>query len=155
MGRILHLVSHVDGPLRRVRHGWRLNRMRRRSLVALEPRYTRRGERVRRTTCFNSCAGEAHLVHADPNVVRSDYNSLRKLQPSLFAVRSRGNGKGAEPLYLRRGTVLRRQRWVAGGQQLETVAQVRACYLPLFLVLPAPYFLLATCYFLYLLLPTC
>ena len=110
-GRIAHLVSSSDGVLRRLRHGWRLNRLR--SLVQFEPRYRRRGERVQRTTCFNTCAGEAHLVHADAKVVERDYATLRKLQATLFAVDTR-----RRTLYVRRGSVVRRMETSSAGRQL-------------------------------------
>lgn len=115
-GRIAHLVSSHDGVLRRLRHGWRLSRLR--SLVQYAPRYRCRGDRIKRTTCFNTCAGEAHLVSGDAQVVRRDYLTLRKLQPTLFAVDTR-----RRTLYVRRGSVVRRVATSSGGRQL-TVAQL-------------------------------
>lgn len=112
-GRVVHLVCSSDGVLKRLRHGWRINRLR--SLEHFEPRYRARGDRVRRTTCFNTCAGEAHLIHPDAKVVERDYRSLRRLQPTLFKVDTR-----QRPLYVRRGSVVRRSEAASSGRQLTS-----------------------------------
>ena len=135
-GQLVHLVSHVSGKLRRLRHGKSLSQLP--SLVHFAPRFSSKGEVVRPTTCFNSCAGEAHLVHPDPQVVARDYALMRRLQPSLFAVarpgllsrlsalsnllRGRRPGR-SDILYVRRGYVLRRVRAGVGGKQY-TAAQM-------------------------------
>lgn len=40
------------------------------------------------TVDLATCAGYAYLLHGDPSVVEEDYQILRGLQPTLFAVNS-------------------------------------------------------------------
>ena len=108
-GRILHLVSHVEGSVHGIRHRELISRMP--SLAHFQPRYRWRGEVAQLTTDFLTCAGEAHLVHADAAVVERDYRALREMQPSLFEV-----SPTPLPLYLRPGYVVRRLTWSDDGE---------------------------------------
>jgi hypothetical protein len=111
-GRVVHLVSHVEGSLLRIGHQADVDQLR--SLAAFAPKWTHTGEVVQRTTCFNSCAGEALLIHHDPGVVRHDYRILRQLQPTLFRV-----SPTPLPLYLRVGDVVRQVYWDGDGQPCD------------------------------------
>ena len=112
-GRVVHLVSHVDGSFLRLRHLPELEQLR--SLAAFAPRWTHTGEVVQRTTCFNSCAGEALLIHQDAAVVEQDYRVLRRLQPTLFEV-----SQTPLPLYLRVGDAVRQIYWDDDGQPYDS-----------------------------------
>lgn len=114
-GRMVHLVATTEGVLRRVRHRRRIARLR--SLAHFDPRPNMAGERLVRTTCFVTAAGEATLLHPDAAVVESDYATLQRLQPTLFAVRrgdARGGGGGGA-LFAR--AALRVVNWAVGRQR--------------------------------------
>ena len=120
-GRLVHLVASTEGSLRRIRHRSRIERLA--SLAHFAPKPSEVGAAVVRTTCFNSAAGECHLLHPDRNVVARDYATLRALQPSLFAVERRlltrlaqlrlpsWGHRRVDGLYLRRGYVVQTLQW--------------------------------------------
>jgi len=88
--RLVKLVSSVEGELAQLPgsaagHASTLNAME--SLLRFEPEPSEVGEAVSVTVDLATCAGYAHLLHADETVVQYDYEALRKLQPSLFKVR--------------------------------------------------------------------
>jgi hypothetical protein len=58
-GRVLHLVSHAEGRLRRLRHERSIQELP--SLVAFTPRPSQPGARLRRTTC---ATGSDLTLHA-------------------------------------------------------------------------------------------
>jgi len=82
-GRLVTLVSYVEGTIKRVRHTDLLNQMT--SLVTFEPTVTE-GEGIHFTVDLDTCVGHAHLIHRDAEVVEADYTKLRALQQSLFEV---------------------------------------------------------------------
>ena len=49
------------------------------SLLNFVPLYNEPGDQVIPTVDLNTCAGYAHLVHADPEVVEMDYRALQEL----------------------------------------------------------------------------
>ena len=79
--RLVKLVSPASGtvitPAAEV-HAKRLSEMD--SLVCFEPEATEPGEHVSTTVDLATCAGYAHLLHADREVVDRDYRALRELQ---------------------------------------------------------------------------
>lgn len=91
------------------------------SLVEFEPAYSAPGEVVTRTTCFNSCAGYAHLVHPEAAVVERDYASFRRMQRTLFDVSRR-----PLPLFLRRGYVLHQYEWPGGASGVDALPRLAA-----------------------------
>ena len=81
------LVAREGGPLKEspaIAHAEALACME--SLMHFEPLYSEEGEEVTPTIDLNSCAGYAHLVHADPEVIKRDYEAMHGLD--LFAVDS-------------------------------------------------------------------
>lgn len=91
-GRLVKLVSSVEGELRALRHAEELAELP--SLVRFETEATDPGDRVKRTVDLDTCAGLAVLLHADAAQVEADYARLRALQPTLFEVESVETGDG-------------------------------------------------------------
>ena len=60
----------------------------RRSSCSFEPKYTERGQRVKRTVDLLSHAGFVTLLHADADVIERDYRTIERLQHSLMRVDS-------------------------------------------------------------------
>ena len=87
-GRLVKLVSRVEGRLSGLDATAAEAIRALPSLVSFEPKYEKRGEPVRRTVDLPSAAGFATLVHAEPEVVRQDYEAIRRLQQGLILVRS-------------------------------------------------------------------
>jgi hypothetical protein len=83
-GRLVTLVSSVEGRLVRLRHAEELERMD--SLITFEPVASEPGDWIRHTVDLDTCAGLAHLVHRDAQVVAAEYQRLRALQSTLFEV---------------------------------------------------------------------
>ena len=83
-GRLVTLVSSVEGRLVRLRHAEELERMD--SLITFEPVASEPGDWIRHTVDLDTCAGLAHLVHRDAQVVAAEYERLRALQSTLFEV---------------------------------------------------------------------
>ena len=83
--RLCKLVSPVSGTLvRSLNHADELAALQ--SLVRFEPAAAEAGDVVRATIDLDSCAGDAFLAHADPEVLAADYAVLRALQPTMWDV---------------------------------------------------------------------
>jgi D-alanine-D-alanine ligase-like ATP-grasp enzyme len=86
-GRLVKLVSSVSGTLvapPEELHAEALAGLP--SLLHFETEANAPGDTVTQTVDLASCAGYAHLLHADEAVVERDYQTLRQLQPRMFAV---------------------------------------------------------------------
>lgn len=86
-GKNVKLVSHVEGVLRAAPaqvHAETLKGLA--SLLTFAPEAAEAGDRISLTVDLNTCAGYAHLAHADAGIVDRDYRALRNLQPTLFDV---------------------------------------------------------------------
>ena len=83
-GRLVKLVSSVSGSLTRLNHVEALERLA--SLVSFETKAAEEGDRVERTVDLHTCAGFAQLLHTDLSVLEADYETLRRLEPTLFSV---------------------------------------------------------------------
>mmetsp|Transcript_21756 Transcript_21756/g.54208 ORF Transcript_21756/g.54208 Transcript_21756/m.54208 type:complete len:434 (+) Transcript_21756:44-1345(+) len=84
--RLVKLVSSVEGELMELQHTQQLDALP--SLIRFEPEPSQIGENVSLTVDLATCAGYAYLLHGDPTVVAEDYATIRKLQPTLFSVRT-------------------------------------------------------------------
>jgi len=85
-GRLVKLVSSVEGRLRALRHVAEVETMP--SLFSFQPGYTEPGDIVRMTHDLTTAAGFATLIYPDEHVVRADYERLRGLQSTMFEVDS-------------------------------------------------------------------
>jgi len=83
-GRLVKLISSVEGVLRGLRHREKIESLQ--SVVSFDPAYTKEGDQVELTVDLASVAGFATLVHSDSDVVDADYRALQQLQPLLFDV---------------------------------------------------------------------
>jgi len=83
-GRLVKLISSVEGVLRALQHRSEIERLP--SMVRFQPAYTEEGDQVELTLDLASAAGFATLLHSDPGVVDADYRTLKRLQPHLFDV---------------------------------------------------------------------
>jgi len=84
-GRLVKLVSSVAGTLVALNHAEQLTSLS--SLIRFETKAEAPGDSVERTVDLNTCAGFAHLLHTDAAVLEEDYETLRRLEPTLFSVR--------------------------------------------------------------------
>ena len=79
-GKNVKLVSRQSGPLLTSPHETHADELSSMpSLLNFVPLYNEPGDQVIPTVDLNTCAGYAHLVHADPEVVEMDYRALQEL----------------------------------------------------------------------------
>jgi len=84
-GRLVKLVSSVSGTLAGLCAEATDEISNLPSLVLFEPA-AEVGERIEQTIDLRTCAGYAHLLHGDEEVIQADYARIQALQPELFLV---------------------------------------------------------------------
>lgn len=93
-GRLVKLVSHVEGTLRALRHQEELRALP--SLLRYSPKYTEPGQPIALTVDLGSVAGFV-LLSGPREQVDTDYRALQAMQPSMFEVQEETQaGEGGE-----------------------------------------------------------
>jgi hypothetical protein len=95
-GRLVKLVSHVEGTLRSLRHQEEVRALP--SLLRYTPKYTEPGQQVEFTVDLGSVAGYV-LLYGPQEQVDADYRALRAMQPTMFEVEGEaeaGRGESAK-----------------------------------------------------------
>jgi hypothetical protein len=80
-GRILHLISYVDGKVKAINHVDEIQALESAILVNVEPEV---GDEVRKTVDIRTDCGYVLLYHDDPKKVLEDYDAIVKYQSDLF-----------------------------------------------------------------------
>ena len=84
-GRVVHLVSYVSGKLKRIHHMEQISALESVQDIHFFPKFVV-GEDIPATVDISTDAGYVHLIHSDPDVVESDYQTIVDLMPTMLEV---------------------------------------------------------------------